>query len=223
MRRATVERFDRRRCVGGSVPARANSLGSRGERTGLAVSTDVDVDSIGGGCDTDRRCSPTIANRRPWWRSRVPYTTERRRPWRPSAPLLTTSNAAIRYCISSTNATPRRPSTRPSALTVQAIPAARLPACRFSSWLGRRPASRSSRVSLPPTRSRSEPRPGTARRDLADVRLERSQLHPQPWRLDRSPGGSSAGAAASVAAGVVPLATGGDTAGSLTRQHHCES
>jgi amidase len=36
-----------------------------------------------------------------------------------------------------------------------------------------------------------------------------------PWSLDHSPGGSSAGAAASVAAGVVPIATGGDTAGSL--------
>lgn len=36
-----------------------------------------------------------------------------------------------------------------------------------------------------------------------------------PWRLDRSSGGSSAGSAVAVAAGVVPLATGGDSAGSL--------
>lgn len=36
-----------------------------------------------------------------------------------------------------------------------------------------------------------------------------------PWRTDRSSGGSSAGSAAGVAAGVVPLATGGDSAGSL--------
>jgi amidase len=35
-----------------------------------------------------------------------------------------------------------------------------------------------------------------------------------PWRTDLSPGGSSAGSAAAVAAGVVPLATGSDGAGS---------
>ena len=36
-----------------------------------------------------------------------------------------------------------------------------------------------------------------------------------PWRTDLSSGGSSAGAAAAVAAGLVPIATGGDSAGSL--------
>ena len=36
-----------------------------------------------------------------------------------------------------------------------------------------------------------------------------------PWRTDRSSGGSSAGAAAAVAAGVIPIATGRDSAGSL--------
>nr|WP_308309058.1 amidase [Streptomyces sp. CHD11] len=36
-----------------------------------------------------------------------------------------------------------------------------------------------------------------------------------PWRSDRTPGGSCAGAAVAVAAGLVPLATGGDGAGSV--------
>ncbi|WP_405535760.1 amidase [Streptomyces sp. NBC_00075] len=36
-----------------------------------------------------------------------------------------------------------------------------------------------------------------------------------PWRADRVPGGSSAGAGAAVAAGLVPLATGADGAGSI--------
>lgn len=36
-----------------------------------------------------------------------------------------------------------------------------------------------------------------------------------PWRADRSPGGSSAGSAAAVASGIVPLATGTDGAGSI--------
>ncbi|MDT0485520.1 amidase [Streptomyces doebereineriae] len=36
-----------------------------------------------------------------------------------------------------------------------------------------------------------------------------------PWRTDRTPGGSSAGSAAAVAAGLVPMATGSDGAGSV--------
>jgi aspartyl-tRNA(Asn)/glutamyl-tRNA(Gln) amidotransferase subunit A len=36
-----------------------------------------------------------------------------------------------------------------------------------------------------------------------------------PWALDRTPGGSSGGSAAALAAGQIPLATGTDTAGSL--------
>ncbi|WP_373920793.1 amidase family protein [Streptomyces rapamycinicus] len=36
-----------------------------------------------------------------------------------------------------------------------------------------------------------------------------------PWRTDVTPGGSSGGASASVAAGMVPVAQGGDGGGSI--------
>ena len=43
----------------------------------------------------------------------------------------------------------------------------------------------------------------------------------QPWALDRTPGGSSGGSAAALAAGEIPLATGTDTAGSLRIPRPC--
>ena len=42
-----------------------------------------------------------------------------------------------------------------------------------------------------------------------------------PWALDRIPGGSSGGSAAAVAAGIVPMAGGGDGAGSIRMPASC--
>ncbi|KUM74258.1 amidase [Streptomyces curacoi] len=58
----------------------------------------------------------------------------------------------------------------------------------------------------------SVPGPGTAWQTWGRGRHGRTV---NPWRHDRTPGGSSAGSAAAVAAGLVPLATGSDGAGSV--------
>ncbi|MEV5602328.1 amidase [Streptomyces sp. NPDC052299] len=63
-----------------------------------------------------------------------------------------------------------------------------------------------------PVGSTSVPGPGT---DWQTWGLGRHGRTLNPWRPDRTPGGSSAGSAAAVAAGLVPLATGSDGAGSV--------
>ncbi|MFF2012882.1 amidase family protein [Streptomyces sp. NPDC058195] len=63
-----------------------------------------------------------------------------------------------------------------------------------------------------PVGSTSVPGPGTPWQTWGQGALGRTV---NPWRADRTPGGSSAGAAVAVAAGLVDLATGGDGAGSV--------
>ncbi|WP_330453843.1 MULTISPECIES: amidase family protein [unclassified Streptomyces] len=63
-----------------------------------------------------------------------------------------------------------------------------------------------------PVGSTSVPGPGTHWKTWG---LGRHGRTVNPWRPDRTPGGSSAGSAAAVAAGLVPLATGSDGAGSV--------
>ncbi|MFJ5261546.1 amidase family protein [Streptomyces sp. NPDC088387] len=63
-----------------------------------------------------------------------------------------------------------------------------------------------------PVGATSVPGPGTAWQTWGLGQYGRTV---NPWRADRTPGGSSAGSAAAVAAGLVPLATGNDGAGSV--------
>ncbi|MFK0097622.1 amidase family protein [Streptomyces sp. NPDC091040] len=63
-----------------------------------------------------------------------------------------------------------------------------------------------------PVGSTSVPGPGTYWQTWG---LGRHGRTVNPWRPDRTPGGSSAGSAAAVAAGLLPLATGSDGAGSV--------
>ncbi|MEU6545893.1 amidase [Streptomyces sp. NPDC046859] len=63
-----------------------------------------------------------------------------------------------------------------------------------------------------PVGATSVPGPGTPWQTWGEGRYGRTV---NPWRPDRTPGGSSAGSAAAVGAGLVPLATGNDGAGSV--------
>ncbi|MEU8992657.1 amidase [Streptomyces sp. NPDC048558] len=63
-----------------------------------------------------------------------------------------------------------------------------------------------------PVGATSVPGPGTPWQTWGLGRYGRTV---NPWRHDRTPGGSSAGSAAAVAAGLIPLATGSDGAGSV--------
>jgi amidase len=58
----------------------------------------------------------------------------------------------------------------------------------------------------------------TATSELGSLPVTEPDIHPptrNPWDLDVTPGGSSGGAGAAVAAGMVPIAQGGDAAGSI--------
>jgi Asp-tRNA(Asn)/Glu-tRNA(Gln) amidotransferase A subunit family amidase len=58
----------------------------------------------------------------------------------------------------------------------------------------------------------------TTAREFGGVNLTRTKLNGitrNPWNPERTPGGSSGGAAASVAGGLVPIGTGGDGGGSI--------
>ena len=58
----------------------------------------------------------------------------------------------------------------------------------------------------------------TAASEFGGINLTYTRLHGatrNPWRIDRTPGGSSGGSAAAVAGGLLPIATGADGGGSI--------
>jgi len=58
----------------------------------------------------------------------------------------------------------------------------------------------------------------TTASEFGGINVTHTKLHgttTNPWRRDRTPGGSSGGSAAAVAGGIVPIASGGDGGGSL--------
>ena len=64
----------------------------------------------------------------------------------------------------------------------------------------------------------------TASPEIGHLPFTNSVLHGptrNPWALDRTPGGSSGGAGAAVAAGIVPMANGGDGGGSIRIPASC--
>ena len=64
----------------------------------------------------------------------------------------------------------------------------------------------------------------TATSELGLLPVVETELHGvtrNPWMLDRTPGGSSGGSGASVAAGVVPMTSGGDGGGSIRIPASC--
>jgi amidase len=64
----------------------------------------------------------------------------------------------------------------------------------------------------------------TATSELGLLPVVETELHGvtrNPWMLDRTPGGSSGGSGASVAAGLAPMASGGDGGGSIRTPSSC--
>ncbi|MEV8453052.1 amidase family protein [Streptomyces sp. NPDC052095] len=102
---------------------------------------------------------------------------------------------------------------RAAAERAGGLPLAGVPfAVKGRTGIGAYAARRLAGAGAVPVGSTSVPGPGTPWQTWGQGALGRTV---NPWRADRTPGGSSAGAAVAVAAGLVGLATGGDGAGSV--------